>query len=270
MRFKNYQNFMNSGAVYEGPIAKRGQKHRTIKYSLEGHDFVLKQFRSEKEMIWEATAHDLLKSKSDLLLPDRYFLEENLILYDFIPETFKCTPLEAISDWIKIHAKQDIISLLPVECSKEIYVESVMSYVRARKDLYGPNNLNYVDIIERGKNFLTKPENLSVVHGDPHMGNVIGSKQGRAYIDLEVCCVKDPVVDLVSIILYHLDWKDRVVDFYCSESSIEEAEIRKTIPVHTIFRGVKLIFFHNERKIKEEIKLKARNRILKSLDSLLE
>ena len=269
MKFESFSEFASSGATYNGPATKRPQRHITSKYSFGDKKFILKKFGSEDQMKTEAAAYDALTENVDVLLPPRHFARGTYTLYDFITATSQCTPREIISDWTKIHARRDTLEIFPCEKPSHEEVEVVIARVRADDVLYGAERQCYADAIERGRRFLTHPKNRALIHGDLHLGNVVATRRGRFYLDLEFCGIKDPLIDLVPTLLFHSDWNERVIDAYSTQSTFKDDEIREGASIQAVFRGVSLIAIHKARAVKEEARKRARNIILNSLNILL-
>ncbi|MDP4039578.1 MAG: phosphotransferase [Candidatus Pacearchaeota archaeon] len=270
MEFNDYKSLEESGARFVEKLGRKGTKHISQRILCNGENYVLKKFRSESEAIRESKAHEILSEQTDLLLPRKIFRDREVILYEYILELGECTPIEMIEDWQKIHINNELANYFEVENPRAEYIEWLAGKIIERGDLYGKNRGEYSRIIKIGISDLVNPPELGVVHGDLHLGNVIVRGGFRFYIDLETCAVKDPITDLVPTVLNHLDWKDRLVQYYCGITGADEGAVKRRLTTLSMFRGTKLMGYQDNRNIKKEIKLKARRRIIKSLDSLLE
>jgi len=269
MEINNYKNLIESGAKFLEKLGKRGTKHFSYRVRCNGANYVLKKFRSERETRRESEAHDILSRRTKLLFPRKIFRDGEFILYEYICGTEECTPLEMVGDWRKVHIDCELSNYFDIDIPNIRHVEWLARKVAERGDLYGDNRREYSRIIKTGMVDLVSPPELCVVHGDLHLGNVITREGSRFYIDLESCAVRDPITDLVPAVLYHLDWKESLIQHYCEIANLDEKTIKRRLATLSVFRGTKLIGYHNNRDIKEEIKLKARRRIIKSLDSFL-
>jgi fructosamine-3-kinase len=269
MVFNNYEELVNSSAIVVEKLGRKGTKHLSHKIKYGEKYLVLKRFRSSEEAQKESKAYDIIGKNTGLLLPKKYFTDGEFLLYEFIKTSSQCTPLELIHDWQEIHSNKDLVCFFEVEKPNREHVDWLAEKVIERKDLYGLYRKKYAEIIKQGINELTNPPDLGVVHGDLRLDNVICNKNEIFYLDLESCGTKDPISDLVPTVLFHIDWKNSVIELYNKITGINKRDINRRLAVLSMFRGTKLIGFHNQRNIKEELKIKARKRVIRSLDSFL-
>jgi len=242
-------------------------------FSKDSKKIVVKQFKNFDFFSRERDAYDLLKEMKKVLIPQRYFCKEGVIIYEYLNSLKHVEGTQRLREWGKVHSyciNINHIKSLEDPLNIKNRLEKIISSIREFPVFFGTRAFEYADFLEEHKSKLFNPTIKTFVHNDLRGTNSLITSKGNYYIDFEFGGFGHPLQDIVPIILEQPRRKKEFLDIYKKSISFNSDCIAKEILPYLLFRTCDVLRKIVRRDIPKETKKNIKRKFIWTIDNCLQ